>query len=117
MSRIDLEERPSSRDELAGWYAAALDAQSRSGLSVTGYAEQIGVTAATLYQWRRRLASSAAVGPSRAKLVEVTIASPNREVARTAVVVRICDGRRSIDVPRGFDSDELCRLITTLESC
>ena len=55
MPRHSIPERPRSRDELEAWYGAALDDQATSGLSVAEYAEGIGVTAATLYQWRRRL--------------------------------------------------------------
>jgi hypothetical protein len=33
------------------------------------------------------------------------------------LVVRVCSGRRSIEVPRGFDDDDLRRLVTALESC
>lgn len=117
MRRFDLGERPRSRDELAAWYSAALDGQAASGLSVTAYAEQIGVTAATLYQWRRRLLDSDGETPGRANLVEVTIARPSRPTGDSTLVVRVSDGRRSIEVPRGFDGDELRRLVTALESC
>jgi transposase-like protein len=40
---------------LAAHYAQLLAAQAGSGLSVTTFAEQAGVSAATLYSWRRRL--------------------------------------------------------------
>jgi hypothetical protein len=33
------------------------------------------------------------------------------------MVVRVGDGRRSIEVPRGFDGDDLRRLVAVLESC
>lgn len=116
MRRIDLGERPTSRMELAAWYSAALDAQADSGLSVTAYAEQIGVTAATLYQWRRRLESPTGGVPGGSKLVEVTVAR-RAPSGCDGMVVRVCEGRRSIEVPRGFDPDELRRLVTALESC
>ena len=45
MRRIDLSHRPRSREKLAGWYAAALDDQASSGLSVAEYAAELGVTA------------------------------------------------------------------------
>ena len=116
MRRIDLDVRPAGRSELAAWYSAALDAQAASGLSVADYAARIGVSVPTLYQWRRRLASATGGGQGRAKLVEVALAGP----APTAIddlVVRVCGGRRSIEVPRGFDGDDLRRLVAVLESC
>ena len=117
MSRFDLGERPSSRDELAVWYSAALEEQAASGLSVQAYAERLGVSAWTLYQWRRRLPAAASTKRNRANLVEVTIARPNPATCASSLVVHVNEGRRSIDVPRGFDSDELRRLVEALESC
>ena len=116
MRRIDLGGRPTSRRDLASWYSAALDAQAASGLSVADYAERIGVSVPTLYQWRRRLESPTGGDAAGAKLVEVTVSLP---AARTTdgLVVRVCDGRRSIEVPRGFDGDDLRRLLAALESC
>jgi hypothetical protein len=52
--------------------------------------------------------------------VEVTVTrSPAAMMATppTAMVVRLCAGRRSIDVPSGFDDTELRRLVTAIESC
>lgn len=116
MRRIDLGERPRSREELAAWYSTALDAQPASGLSVADYAARIGVSVPTLYQWRRRLASQTRGGRDRAQLVEVTVARPAPS-AGGRMVVRVCDGRRGIEVPLGFDGDELRRLVAALESC
>ena len=106
--------RPTSRKDLAAWYGAVLEAQIRSGLSVCDYAERIGVTATTLYLWRRRLGQAGDVR-DRVKLVEVAVAKA--EGCREALVVRLGDGRRSIEVPHGFDDDNLRRLIAVLESC
>ena len=117
MRRIDLGERPTSREELSAWYAAALDAQAASGLGVTAYAEQLGVSAWTLYQWRRRLSSSKDSKHRRTNLVEVTIARTRSTAVDGCLVVRVHDGRRSIEVPRGFEAEELRRLIAVLESC
>jgi transposase-like protein len=117
MRRIDVGPRPASRDELAAWYAEALEAQTASGLSVAEFAGRIGVSTPTFYAWRRRLGASA---PRElpAKLVEVTVtrASSGATAVRD-LVVRLCSGRRSIDVPAGFDDAELRRLVATLESC
>ena len=84
---------------------------------MTNYAERIGVTAATLYQWRRRLSSSSSDSQDRARLVEVTLARPSPASISGGLMVRLSDGRRSIEVPRGFDGDDLRRLVMVLESC
>ena len=125
MRRLDLGERPTGRAGLSQWYSAALAAQKRSGLTLEEYARQLGVTATTLYQWRRRL-SGGGGGRSGSKatepgprLVELVV---NRADAKTAGDLAMCaivrlGGSRSIEVPRGFDSDDLRRLVTLLESC
>ena len=120
MARIDLSHRPRSREELAGWYATALDDQASSGLSVAEYATGLGVTAATLYQWRRRLAAQDTVEldrPDSFGLIEVMPDStPGPDETESTLVVRL--GRdREIDVPREFDAGDLRRLVTVLESC
>ena len=80
---------------------------------------QLGVTAATLYQWRRRLACDGDGDHEGlpANLVEVTLARSTPSVAEHRLLVRIGDGRRSIEVPRGFDAADLQRLVAALESC
>ena len=122
MPEIDFNGRPQSHEDLPGWYAAALAAQASSGLSVAEYADGIGVTATTLYQWRRRLAAGGGdkghrSRRSRVGLVEVTVerGAVTANDAKT-FVVRL--GRdRGIEVPRGFADADLRRLVTLLESC
>lgn len=118
MHRIDVGARPTSRSELAEWYSAALADQASSGMSVAEYAERLGVSVTTLYLWRRRLGTGVrTVATSRPKLVEVTLARPTSAPTTEGIVVRLCAGRRSIEVPRGFDAADLRRLVAALESC
>jgi len=120
MRRIDVGPRPTSREELAAWYAEALEAQAASGLSVAEFAQRMGVSMPTLYMWRRRLGSRSRPAQLPARLVEVTVARPcseSFEATRPTLVVRLCSGRRSIDVPAGFDDDDVRRLVAALESC
>ena len=117
MRRIAIEGRPSSRDELASWYSSLLEQQAASGLSVLEFAKRAGISAWTLYQWRRRLPPATETVPAeRPKLIEVAITGPSLG-AGSGMVVRLGDGRRSIAVPVGFDGDELRRLVSVLESC
>ncbi len=114
---MDVGPRPTSRDELASWYAAALEAQVASGLSVAAFAERMGVSVPTLYMWRRRLGPPTPAEDRAAKLVEVTVTRPSSVTPSSgAMVVRLCAGR-SVEVPRGFDDDDLRRLIAVIESC
>ena len=51
--------RSGSRAGLVEHYRALLEEQAQSELSVTEFAAEVGVSAGTLYAWRRRLADSA----------------------------------------------------------
>ena len=118
MTTIHAESRPTSRSDLAAWYEAALDEQKGSGLSVAEYADEIGVTATTLYSWRRRLESSPP-GPQgeAAGLVRVQVCrNVNHAVTPAALVVRVGNDR-AIEIPPGFDAEDLVRVIEVLEAC
>ena len=121
MRRMNLGERPTGRSDLEGWYSAALTAQERSGLSVTEYAHELGVTASTLYRWQRRLRGQGenedlAATPFGLVEVGLRVDGAHAPVESEGLVVRV-GGDRRIEVPRGFDGDHLRRLVTVLESC
>ena len=113
------ESRPTSRSELAAWYRTVLDEQQRSGLSIAEAALEVGVTAATLYQWKRRLRRPVAPPPQLAAgLVQVRVrpaeASPGESCP--AFVLRLGQ-ERAVEVPTGFDAEELARLIEVAVAC
>jgi len=121
MERIDLSRRPRNRGDLEQWYAAVLEDQATSGLSVTDYADELGVTATTLYQWRRRLSTSDPSEPELERqpttgLVEVMVQRAPVATQEPSFVVRLGQDR-GIEVPSRFDATELQRLITVVESC
>lgn len=109
--------RPTNREELGSWYASILEEQARSGQSVTEFAAGVGISAWSLYEWRRRL-SRAVNGREEqtARLVEVAVVQKER---RQAGHLRVRLGRSGhrVDVPAGFNDAELRRLIGVLESC
>lgn len=120
MTPIYLSERPQSRDELAAWYAEALAEQAASGLSMAAFAEELGVTATTLYHWKRRLAEENSTAPaSRARrggLIEVAINDEVPTAGPDGFVVRLKQ-ERCVEVPRDFEASALQRLIEVLEAC
>jgi transposase-like protein len=120
MSKSKTGGRPRSRSERARWYSEVLEHQAASGLTIVEYAHGIGVAPATLYEWRRRLATESCDDQSPATpfgLVEVAVepepvASPN---GMTFVVQLGCG--RAVEVPAGFIEADLRRLVRLLESC
>ncbi len=74
--------RPTNRVELGSWYASILEEQAWSGQSVTEFAAGAGISAWTLYEWRRRL-SRAVNGreAQTARLVEVAVVQKERLTA------------------------------------
>lgn len=114
MRSIDLGERPTGRDERAAWYRAALEQQAESGLSMAEFATRVGVSAWTLYDWRRRLADGDA-GDASSRLMEVDVV-PRVPSGGGHLAVHLRSGHR-IDVPADFDDSRLRRLIGVLESC
>lgn len=116
MKRIPIGSRPTSRDELGSWYASILEEQARSGQSVREFAARAGISAWSLYEWRRRLSRTANGRDQHTpRLVEVAVVQQERgQVGRLRV--RLRSGHR-VDVPAGFNDAELRRLILVLEAC
>ncbi len=103
-----------ARTELEEHYAALLDEQEESGLSVSAFAEQEGLSAATLYSWRRRLRRSTAQN-STVPLVEVCV-DDEVDPPPVQMVVVISDGTR-IELSPDFDESALERLLGVLDRC
>ena len=122
MATIDLSERPLRRQDLAAWYSQALAEQQASGLSVSEYAAGLGVTATTLYQWKRRLSARTPMRRRRVKraepggLIQVSLGERPALEAPAAFVVRLA-GDRCVEVPSHFDDEALRRLLAVLDRC
>lgn len=117
MRRTPLGERPTRRQDLPAWYAAALERQAASGLSMTQFAASIGVPAVTLYQWRQRIAGDTAEPVDPLRFVEVDVApSVAPDSPATSIRVELRSGHHLVVTP-GFHGDHLRRLLEVLESC
>ena len=121
--------RPTDRSELPDWYNQVLLEQERCGLSVADFAEEVGVSVPTLYAWRRRLRSweeavDAEETEEQPRLVRVQVRGAGDaygDAARpdgssTRLVLRLRGGH-AIEVPSGFDADDLARLIQVVSEC
>lgn len=108
--------RSGGRSDLAEYYRGLLDEQAESELSVSEFAEEVGVSAATLYSWRRRLGDSAGEGEAR-DLIEVQVAGDEAVLRRGASIVLTVDGRLRIELEADFDDGALERLLRVLSRC
>lgn len=117
MRRTPLGERPTRRQDLPAWYAAALERQASSGLSMIQFAASIGVPAVTLYQWRQRIAGATAEPEGHIRFVELDVVDPAApESPATSIRVELRSGHHLVVAP-GFPGDDLRRLLEVLESC
>lgn len=108
--------RSGGRSGLAEYYRGLLDEQAKSELSVSAFAEEAGLSAATLYSWRRRLAG--AVEESDAgDLIEVQVTDDDAVLRRGASIVLMVDGRLRIELESDFDDVALERLLRILSRC
>jgi len=124
MSNTHPSQRPRRRGELASWYAAVLEEQERSGLSVSAFASKIGVTPATLYQWRRRLGAQTEVNEDESVchaeptggLIRVALEESPLPSVRDHFVVHL-ESKHRIEVPQDFHPAALEQLLAILGSC
>ena len=102
----------SVREDLASYYTELLEEHERSGLSVAEFAEEVGVSSATLYAWRRRL------GPEvrSPQLLEVEIDS-GQESGGAGAIGLVVGGRFRVELEAGFDEGTLERLLGVLARC
>lgn len=108
--------RSGGRNDLAEYYRGLLEEQAQSELSVSAFAEEVGVSAATLYLWRRRFADSAEASEV-GDLVEVQVTGEGAELQRGTSIVLTVDGRLRIELAADFDDGALERLLRVLSRC
>ena len=106
-------ERHLRGEDLASYYEGLLDDQESSGLSVVEFAEEAGVSSATLYAWRRRLSSE----ESKPKLVEVSMAREAAESPNSKAISLTIDDRFRVEIEPEFDERALERLLSVLARC
>jgi transposase-like protein len=109
---------PRARGELAEYYEELLAEQEESGLSVTAFAEQVGLSAATLYSWRRKLSGDDEEDDgSTGRLVQVAMARSSAGTRRAGVLVLRVGEEFEVELDEDFDAEALRRLLAILDEC
>jgi transposase-like protein len=104
------------RTEREAHYASLLDEQEGSGLSVAAFAEDAGLSVATLYSWRRRL-GRATPRDNGVALLEVRVDDEGEALEVPGrMTVEVADGTR-IELEADFDESALERLLGVLDRC
>ena len=107
-------ERHERGSDLAAYYAELLEEHEESGLSMVEFAEEVGLSSATLYAWRRRLCTPS----SRPKLVEVSVAHEDGDVRGPSGAITLRIGERfRLELEPGFDERALERVLSVLSQC
>jgi len=109
-------ERRAGRAGLAEYYRALLEEQAEGDLSMAEFAAEVGVSAPTLYSWRRRLAE-VDEEPEVGDLIEVEVADGEGAGERASAIALTVDGRLRIDLDADFDAGALERLLRVLSRC
>lgn len=116
--------RPSPRAArtatLESHYAALLASHATSGLSLRSFAARHGLSAWTLYGWRRRLAIKQAqpVPEREPQLVAVDVVDADRGGARPAFEYEIAlPSGATLRLPRDFDARRVAELLAALRPC
>lgn len=104
----DMRDRDISRSSPAELLAE----QERSGLTIAAFARKRGVAPWKLDAARRR--AEVEVGTARDRFAAVTVVDSRPQVV--GFELDFPDGRR-VFIPRGFDGDDLARLVKVLSEC
>ncbi len=100
-------------DDLTDHYSSLLAEQTASGLSVAEFAREVGLTAATLYTWRRRLQATS----HTPQLVEVCLSAHEQSSSPSPGISVIVGDRFRVDLQSDFDAAALERLLEVLARC
>lgn len=96
--------------------AVALSALESSGLGLSAFCKEHGLSPSRLARWRKTLASSeVSVVKPAADFIELRVVEPRSVTSRPVLEVVVHGGRRIV-VSSDFDSDAVSRLVEVLES-
>ena len=109
------DEKPAKEDAATRW-RKLIAQQQESGLPVSAYCRERGVSAASMFAWRRRLRSASGFpGAGIFKPVKVVSEGGCADERSDSVIELRLPGGRHLIVRRGFDRQLLLDVIDALE--
>lgn len=107
------DQQPVKEDAMTRW-RKLIEQQRESGLPVWAYCRERGLSAASMFAWRRRLARGA--GIFKAVKIVASAARSASENEKSDSALELClPGGRHLMVRRGFDRQLLLDVIDALE--
>ena len=103
------------RSDREAYYEVLLNGQEESGMSVAAFAKEMGMSAATLYSWKRRLGQPR--GGEGSALLEVCVRDEGKSTQLSGrMIVSLACGTR-IELDADFDESALERLLGVVLRC
>jgi transposase-like protein len=110
-----------TREDTSARWRKLVEQQRASGLSVSAFCREHGLTAASMFAWRRRFAGGAAMFKS-VKIVQEAVPHSSADAGDSSIelpAARFVElrlpGRRRLIVRRGFDRRLLLDLLDALD--
>jgi hypothetical protein len=115
---VESPEQKTAKESAAARWRKLIEQQRESGLPVSAYCRERGISAASMFAWKRRLRPAGAL-PVRQTFKPVTVVSKtlgrSADQPAGAIELRLRDGCHLL-VRRGFDRQLLIDLVQALES-
>lgn len=103
--------------DLESHYAQLLASHATSGVSLREFAQRHGISAWTLYGWRRRLSAKASAAPAlEPQLVAVEVVGLEQR-PREFVYEIVLQGGTCLRVPRDFEAARVAELVALVRAC
>jgi hypothetical protein len=115
-SAVSKSDQNLAKEDAATRWRKLIEQQRESGLPVSAYCRERGLSAASMFAWRRRLRPASSLpGAGIFKRVKV-VSEGGRADERSDSVIELClPGGRHLIVRRGFDRQLLLDVIDALE--
>jgi len=115
-SVVSESDHPQAKQPAATRWRKLLEDQQSSGLPISLFCRERGISQASLFAWRRRLSSGHVVKFAAVKVARAKPKSPITDSPRDGSIELCLSGDRRLVLRSGFDRQLLLDLLVALES-